>query len=233
MFFAGFCTGVTFTNSGNPLPSVAEMKLCASINGTFYDVYSGIFTVPSGIINGSVQFQVNHADISGDGGALSFDVNVCNNQTAGWSHTFNFSANDGGFTQIAYPAGNDTAVWNAGDAWNSIPCVELFGVGVYTIIAIQRAIAASVITAFSMTYDSTLGANPAGDQTRVSLRNGSGDNFIILEAPRSGTNLTDSWTGSVTGVTDILIFPLFAFSDPAGTCDSTPATRPTVTFFLY
>ena len=223
VFFAGFCSGVTFTNGANPMPSVPEMKLIASIGGTFYDVIGGLFTVPSGVSNEPVTFQVNHADISGDGGALSFDVTVCNNQASSWSHTFNLLSNDGGFTNIDYPLHNPTAAWSSGTGWEAIDCVHLFGSGVYTILAIQKALAASTVTGFSMTYDSVLGANPSGDTTRVSLRNGSGDNFIINGAPESGTNITDSWTGSIAGVTEILLFPIFAFADAGGTCDSTPS----------
>jgi len=223
VFFAGFCTGVTFVHALNPLPSIPEMKLIASIGGVFYDVYNGVFTVPGGISNQPVTFQVNHSDITGDGGQLQFTVKVCNNQSANWTHTFNFLANDGGFTNIAYPAGQDTAAWTSAVGWEAVDCVNLSGPAVYTILAIQKALAATTITNFDMTYDATLGANPAGDQTRVNLRSGGTDHFVIAEAPRAGTNLTDSWVGNVSGVTAIQIYPIFAFADGGGTCDSSPA----------
>jgi len=223
VFFAGFCTGVSFTHVGNPIPTAPEMRLIANIGGTFYDVLGSAFTVPVGVSNAQVSFQVNHSDLTGDGGSLTFDVKVCNNQSSTWTHTFNFLANDGAFLNIPYPSGNPTAAWTAAVGWEANNCVVITSTSVYTLLGIYRDFATATITGFSMTYDAVLGANPAGDTTRVSLRTAVGDNFIINEAPRAGTNLTDSWTGSIAGVQTLLIFPIFAFANAAGSCDPTPA----------
>jgi len=222
LFFAGACAGSTFLNGTDPLPTVPHMRVIAQIGTSFYDVINGVFTVPSGITNAQVSFQVNDDPISNDQGQIAFDVNVCNNASAAWSHTFNFTANDGGFQNIVYPSGNPTATWVATSGWEANQCTVISSVSVYTILALFRDFAPSTVTGFSMTYDAVLGANPAGDTTRVSLRNGGGDNFIINEAPRNGSGLTDSWTGSISGVTTLLIFPIFAFADGGGSCDTTP-----------
>lgn len=92
-FFAGFCTGVTFTNAGTPMPSVPEGKIIANIGGTFYDVQGSAFTVPGGISNAQVTFQMNSADITINAGQFDFDAQVCNNQAGAWTSFLDFRVN--------------------------------------------------------------------------------------------------------------------------------------------
>lgn len=113
-FFLGACIpGTGGTRTTDPLPSVKHMRLLANINGVFYDATSPI-TVPSGVANAPVNFQVNDDVLSDNGGDLAFDVEVCNNQpvTAIFTHHFDFRVSTYGFQ--LYLAGGSTAHWVAG-----------------------------------------------------------------------------------------------------------------------
>jgi len=87
-FILGACTSLTQTDSGNPLPTVFRSKLIAKIGSTFYDVFGGTFTVPSGHTNDPVTFQVNAATLSNNSGSIEFDVEVCNNQSGNVGITY-------------------------------------------------------------------------------------------------------------------------------------------------
>lgn len=90
-FFAGACIGGTGGPSGGDPDSAANhMELVVNIDGTWYEPLAGIITVPGGVSNASVYFQVNDATIGDNAGSYTFDVEVCNNQPASWSHFLNF-----------------------------------------------------------------------------------------------------------------------------------------------
>jgi len=92
-FFAGACVGFPVTVGTDPLPAVFHQKLIAKIGSTFYDVFGGTFTVPSGHTNDQVVFQINADPLSACSGNLSFDIIVCNNQSGVWTSTLDFMIN--------------------------------------------------------------------------------------------------------------------------------------------
>jgi len=90
-FVLGACTPYTTTNGSNPMPAVVSGRLIAKIGATFYDVQAGSpFTVPAGVTGQPVNFQVNYPTLSSSSGNLTFDVQVCNNATATWTHVYDF-----------------------------------------------------------------------------------------------------------------------------------------------
>lgn len=114
LFFAGGCLPSTLTAGGNPMPAILSGKLIAKIGATYYDVYNGTFTVPAGISTQPIQFQFNYASIATSSGDVSFAVHFCNNATATFTHTFDFTVTDAGWVAyVPIPGG----VFTPGTGW--------------------------------------------------------------------------------------------------------------------
>jgi len=98
-FFAGACIGGTRGFDGSdPDSSGHHMEIVLNIGGTWYEPLDGIVTVPGGVVNAESFIQVNDSNISDNAGSYTFDVEVCNNQAATWSHTLDFELGLHGFT---------------------------------------------------------------------------------------------------------------------------------------
>jgi len=110
LFFAGGCIGSAILNAGNPMPAIASGRLIAKIGATFYDVMAGSpFTVPAGVVNQNVTFQVNYQTLASSGGDLTFDVAVCNNAAAAWTKVFDFTTSNFGSVWTIPNRGNNPA----------------------------------------------------------------------------------------------------------------------------
>jgi len=116
IFFAGACVGVSHLDGSDPLPTAPHQSLIANIAGTYYSMIGGTFTVPGGIANEQVIFQINDASLSDDSGSLTWDAKVCNNAPTIWTHTFDFTLSDWGFTALF----GDRAQYVAGQGWTSL-----------------------------------------------------------------------------------------------------------------
>lgn len=92
-FVAGGCVGFATTSGSDPLPSANHLAVIALIDGAYYDLSSGLLNVPGGVTNQQVILQVNDDVLSGNSGSIDFDIQVCNNQTATWTHVFDFRSN--------------------------------------------------------------------------------------------------------------------------------------------
>src|SRR5262249_21564671 len=127
-------------------------KIIAQIGSTFYDVYGSLFTVPGGITNQQVQFQVNLADISGNAGQFTFDVTVCNNQAAPWAHTLNVRLSPYGFNHTS-----DGGLWLGGEGFHTTD--EPTSPNEGSLMVFQRMFTQDVdFTRFTLTFNATLGA---------------------------------------------------------------------------
>ena len=111
VFFAGSCTGVFGNDGGDPIPTEAHMGLVAQIAGTWYGTQDPI-TVPSGVVNAPVVFQVNDGVLSDNSGGYSVDIEVCNNQGEMFSHAFNLRLSPGIWSVNAGPT--NAGVWVPG-----------------------------------------------------------------------------------------------------------------------
>lgn len=115
-FFAGACIGGTGGPSGgDPDGSANHMELVMNIGGTWYEPVAGAVTVPGGVSNAEVYFQVNDSVLSDNAGSYVFDVEVCNNQDTAWIHVWDFTLTNGGWTALA----GGTGVWVPGAGWKS------------------------------------------------------------------------------------------------------------------
>lgn len=115
-YFLGSCSGSTSTAGGDPLPAKPHMELIAEIAGTFYEAYNATITVPGGVSNANVVFQLNDSVLSDNYGNITFDVCVTNNGATIWTHTFDFTMSDGGFVS---DAGTGGATYIPGTGWQS------------------------------------------------------------------------------------------------------------------
>lgn len=114
LFFAGVC-GPTGNNGADPLPGSSHMALLTKVGGVFHNISDGaIYTIPAAVSNLLLIFQANDSTLTDDGGDISFDVTVCNNQAANFSHTFDFTVSAGGWT-VANT--NVINTWVAGVGW--------------------------------------------------------------------------------------------------------------------
>jgi len=121
LFFAGACAGGGTNDGADPLPAELHMSLIGDIGGTFYPILAGSpFTVPGGVLNEQVIFQVNDSTLSDNSGSLAFDVCVTNNQAGDWAHSWNFLVTQGPFVPIVPADTFPRAVYTPGVGWQSV-----------------------------------------------------------------------------------------------------------------
>lgn len=115
-----------------------------------------------------------------------------------WCHTFDFTADDGGWTVVSGRA----ATWNSGVGWEegvwSGPDLPGCATRFYATVNIERSFTASTVTRIAFTYSGDNGfiddAAAINNQINGEL---SGVNAISeVENENFGTNITMEWTGS-------------------------------------
>jgi hypothetical protein len=109
------CSAATNLSGGSQIPGSPIGRVIALINGTYYDILASTFTVPGGITNAQVTLLMNTDTVSTASGSVTLDATVCNNQTARWSHFFNFTVETGPFVSNAPLEG----VWSPGTGFTS------------------------------------------------------------------------------------------------------------------
>jgi len=112
-YIGGLCDDPAFSlDSGDPVPDKPHMSLILMINGTAYPFYTGaspwtpvVITVPSGVSNAYAEIQVNDSAISNNRGDYAICYKQTNNQSVGtgWTHTFDFRVDAGGWTLVDTP----------------------------------------------------------------------------------------------------------------------------------
>jgi len=208
-FILGSCFPSSITDAGNPMPSVQSGRLIAKIDTTYYDVYSGPFTVPGGITGKPVTFLINYDNPAGSTGALTFNVEVCNNQSAAWSHVIDLTATNFSFSYI------DGGVWTSGTGWQTSFVVQSpnNGMQIYIAMSFGRAIN---LTGLALEFDTTLGSHGGSRYQQFGYSDVSNvyHQLAIQPSPSNGTAQTLSWSGSqvayglqIIGVMDAVANP--------------------------
>ncbi len=115
-----------------------------------------------------------------------------------WTHTFDFTASNGGFT--IEPAGS-RGTYSAGVGWVGTQSPANTG----SRVAVKKTFTATEITSLSVTYTmaSTTGAIPA---QREAIASGPGGTLGTTQFPTTGTNVVWTQTGSVTATSILLDF---------------------------
>jgi len=101
----------------DPLPTAKHMSLICKINGVYYSCLSPI-TVPAGVVNAPVVFQVNDSTVSDNGGSLAYDVQYCNNAAASWCYKLDMALSTQGFVNTPIVSTPTTSgQWTSGSGW--------------------------------------------------------------------------------------------------------------------
>jgi len=205
-FVGNACVGLEEQLPGDPLPTANHMCIIALINGSYYDVSHGPLTVPSGISNQQVLLLANDSAPSDNSGTQTFDVQVCNNQPAAWSHEFDFA-----LTTLGWQV-RDHGQWTAGLGWQSV-LIHTSDYKDELEIEFLNA-TAFTLTRFAVQVDATLGAGSAN----IGLGRNTPGTYFVLTPILSGLNTYDSGAVSLGSTTNLYIDGLVGEggSDPGG-----------------
>jgi hypothetical protein len=166
-FFAGFCTVTTVLDALDPIPTQPHMALLTKIAGAYHNISDGLsFTVPGGVSNALLIFQPNDHSLSDNSGEITFDVQVCNNQTVTFTHTFNFALTDGGFVDVVFPAGfvpTTYRVWSSGSGWT--PTDGTHSGPVLRAVSIHKTFPHITLTGATLQFNLTKGTIDVGVAT--------------------------------------------------------------------
>jgi hypothetical protein len=184
-FFAGTCSGpVVAAPSGYRLPGAPNGGIVMLLGSTYYDLSSPV-TIPGGVSLVQPQLYTNYDPAAPTGGDLTIGVQVCNNATANWTHTFDFKTSSGGFL---VPSGVN-GQWVAGVGWQSTTTPAAF-----VDLDIRRAYASSSLTSFHLEYHWQQVASGAGASIEA-FDNGTPG----LSTTRGGDTATGDYTLDGTG----------------------------------
>lgn len=211
-FAAGACVGGYFLQPSDPLPSVFHMATVLKVNGIYHKFTSGVFTVPSGIVNLPIYIGVNDAPIADNWGTYLIDFTYCNNQaipSTPWCHNSNFTATPDGWSAPGYPGGGGfcetgtlpSGLWSSGNGWqgqdyHQSDCTDL---SVLTYIALDLGVA-TPLTEITLDFNLETVAHPF-DSWEIfgsTTLDNSGD-VGLASASNPGTGPKSVvWTGTAT-----------------------------------
>lgn len=161
LFQLGACIGSGSTSGGDPLNTSPHMMLIAKIGSTYYPMYNTSLTVPGGVTDQQVTFQVNDSNLSDNYGDLTWNVCVTNNALGTFTHTFDFTVSNGGFTGASHNT-NNAPTWLAGLGWDSPD--QTLGAGVSRQCLINRTGFSSRTLTSATMYYTTAGESGALQQ---------------------------------------------------------------------
>jgi hypothetical protein len=122
IYFAGEAQGPVVFVPGDPVSGFPHASIIGSFDGgsTFFGVGTGLFTVPSGIVNQQMSLWVNFPMDLPRFGEYTFLVSVCNNATPTFVHTFPLEVATGGWVPDN-DGGGDRAIWQPGVGYGNNP----------------------------------------------------------------------------------------------------------------
>lgn len=160
-FILGACLSGTAVFVGtDPLPTSNHMSLSAIINGTFYAILGGPFTVPPGITNAQVFFVANDSNRSNDQGNVCFTVQVQNNIASSWCVSDDFTLSQWAWAPVVANAGCLLGTWNNGTGWTEDDCTV--GTTPVRNAAIRNTEPITFLSQIEATFDITPGFYQSG-----------------------------------------------------------------------
>lgn len=128
-YIGGLCFGVGGLDGGDPLPTALHASIIAEIDTLFYDG-NALITVPPGLVDQQVVFQMNDASLSDNYGDVGFCVQVTRPTAAPLSIAYSTgsgpaSAVPGNIIDVTL--GNEGTDWRVVMAFSS--CVKISIVG--------------------------------------------------------------------------------------------------------
>lgn len=193
LFQFGACIGSGATSGGDPLNTSPHMMLIAKIGSVYHPMYNTSLTVPSSIVNEQVTFQVNDSNLADNYGDLTWDVCVTNNQAGVFSHTFDFTVSDGGFTGVSH-AGNNAPTYIPGTGWDSPD--QTLASGITRFLCIKRSgISSRTYESFTATY-TVSGASGTGNTEGVmGFPDENGASGLFFQSQTNGNGTYNSGAG--------------------------------------
>jgi len=193
-FFAGACIGGSGGPAGGDPESTANhMEIVCSVDGTFYRIFDAPLTIPGGVTNGEVFFQVNDSDLTDNAGSYSFDVERCNNESPGWTSVLDLEHNE----YVSFIS-SDYGAWSFGTGWTATAGPS--GSSLW-VVRLDLNFDSTTLASASVLYNAGGGAGP---DTNVSFNTDPG--FVLYGSRNPVGNGTDLVTatgeirGSVTGI---------------------------------
>lgn len=182
-FFAGLCTGPEKFDSTALAPAIPIGVPLYQVATNYYDTRMP-WTVPGGVVNGVVAIVMNYPAGGTYGGSITGNLNVCNNQAARWSKTWDFALETGPWAPESDSLITDGAVWSPGVGWTYQDQI-LPGGSYERITAIQLDPIVFAMDTLDFEFDRVLGTR---DSTATS-----GQNLVL------NTSVVDSVTwGALT-----------------------------------
>lgn len=215
----GGCTpGTGATDSSDPLNTVNHMKLVGNAGSHWFDAYNTTHQIPYGTGLHDLYLQANDSDITNNLGSVTFHIQVCN---VVFTHTWDFVASDGGWSQYISPWG----VYSAGVGW--VTSHSGGGVAIY----IKSPLPGRDFTLLSLDFE-TDQINPDGGGGNMGFLRATGGSYTIidLQDPSTAWNNPEvqHWAGgeAFTSGQNIVVF---GSSDFGGQTKDVVIKRVTVT----
>lgn len=160
------CSGGTITEGGDPMPATPHMRLIAGYNGVFVDAYDTTITIPAGLAEQDLVFQVNDSQLYDNAGSLNFHVKYCHNSAApsGDCQESDFTIDAQSWAVILAASG--FGVYNAGNYWES-EFTNLGGGVTYEQLRIFRSYVghiSNITVVYSAAQDGYLGGSRDGSE---------------------------------------------------------------------
>lgn len=124
VYIAGLCSSSPAFDAAALVPAAPIGEIVVNLNGTWYQIPPGPFTVPGGVSNVQPEFALNYDPTKVVYGVVNFNGKICNNQavTTRWTHAFDFTVNPGPFTPAIRAAQPTIPLANyvPGVGWQSV-----------------------------------------------------------------------------------------------------------------
>jgi|SRR5882724_5375308 len=202
-YFAGDCVGFSVFSAGDQLSTAYHMQLIMNVDGVWYDAFTPL-TVPSGVSNSPVLFQINvpAGALAVVDGSYTFDVEQCNNAPVTWCQEFDFSLSNYGW----YADAGSYGTYVVGVGWQSdyVPSSARLSINV----AFSSSTITSVRVVGSAEADPSTGAHGvyihSGVDLYGSLPTSLGDFDVTIDNVQSGiTNVQVAYGANPAGPTDV------------------------------
>lgn len=186
----------------DPFPDSVSLWVLANDGTDSFVYFTDNFIVPTweqGATTAGIYTELRSTDVAG--GIMVYSPA---SDSGAWTHTFDFTVDDGGFVQnLAVP--NPSGTWVLGSGWVYTDVVYAPGPDMSRSVRIRKTFTSAHITRIVMTYDLTRGSHILDGDLSAAL---GAPNAGVLYPTSNGTGLTlDSGVGSATGTNiDLTVF---------------------------
>jgi len=153
------CTGVGGASgaSGDVLMSANHLSAVVKFSTGYYALYpGGVLTVPAGVFNEQPEILANKPTVNSGSGSIDVCVEIQNNQSVTWSHTFDFTVSPAGWS-LAFVGGSTIGQWVPGVGWQNTDELQSPTYWFRGVVIERTGIAAFELLTMSINYDYSVG----------------------------------------------------------------------------